>query len=80
MNGREHSPAYAANLRGTWRVVVPIRGRLTPEVCAPLFKTQVAAVAWMQSEEGQELILLKRTSPRPARLREAPHRRHLPTG
>ena len=30
MMQRRHSPAYVAEFRNRWRVVVPIRGRLFP--------------------------------------------------
>jgi hypothetical protein len=28
MTRNQHSPAYVAELRGAWRVIVPVRGRL----------------------------------------------------
>ena len=41
---RRHSPAYVAEIRKRWRVVVPIRGRLAPRVCPEEFETQHAAL------------------------------------
>ena len=39
-----HPPAYVAQLRKAWRVVVPVRGRLSPRVIARAFPTQSAAL------------------------------------
>ena len=33
-----HPPAYVAKLRKVWRVVVPVRGRLSPRVIARAFQ------------------------------------------
>ena len=70
----EHSPAYVAELRGAWRVVVPIRGRLAPDICTEKFTTQTGAVLWLQSHDGQEAVSLKRASRRSAQVaRSRPH-------
>ncbi len=62
MKHLEHPPAYVAQIGRSWRVVVPIRGRLAAKVCAPQFSTQIGAIAWLQSEEGQHAIALARTT------------------
>jgi hypothetical protein len=74
----EHSPAYVAQIRQSWRVVVPIRGRLSPKVCAPEFDTQIGAIAWLQSAAGQQEIALARATRRSIVARDSglasPHR------
>jgi hypothetical protein len=51
-----HPPAYVTRLRKAWRVVVPVRGRLTPRLIAREFPTQSAAFHWLASEEGQSEV------------------------
>lgn len=43
-------------LRGDWRVIVPIRGKLTPHIHPEKFSTRFAALNWLQSEEGLEEV------------------------
>jgi hypothetical protein len=38
-----HSPAYVLQIKKQWRVVVPVRGKLTPLICPEEFPTQAAA-------------------------------------
>ena len=73
----EHSPAYVAHIRQSWRVVVPIRGRLAPKICAPEFGTQIGAIAWLQSEAGQQEIARARVTRRPIVARDVTSR-HAP--
>jgi hypothetical protein len=47
-----HSPAYTLEIKAKWRIVVPIRGKLTPRICPEEFATQEAARSWLQSDEG----------------------------
>jgi len=47
-----HSPAYVLEIKASWRIVVPIRGKLTPRICPEEFTTREAAVTWLASEEG----------------------------
>jgi hypothetical protein len=61
MMQRRHSPAYVAEIRKKWRVVVPIRGRLAPRICPDEFDTQHAALVWLQSEGGLAAVALERT-------------------
>jgi hypothetical protein len=61
MMQRRHSPAYVAEIRKKWRVVVPIRGRLSPRMCPQEFETQHAALLWLQSEGGLAAVALERT-------------------
>jgi hypothetical protein len=56
-----HPPAYVAKLRKAWRVVVPVRGRLSPRVIARAFPTQSAAVHWLTSQEGQDAVARERS-------------------
>ena len=51
-----HAPAYVAKLRRAWRVVVPVRGRLSPRVIARAFPRRSAALTWLSSEEGQNAV------------------------
>jgi hypothetical protein len=60
MMQRRHSPAYVAEIRKKWRVVVPIRGRLSPRMCPQEFETQHAALHWLQSESGLASVALER--------------------
>ena len=55
-----HAPAYVAKLRKAWRVVVPIRGRLSPRVIAREFPSQSAALSWLASEDGQNAVARER--------------------
>jgi hypothetical protein len=57
---RRHSPAYVAEIRKKWRVVVPIRGRLSSRMCPQEFETQHAALLWLQSEDGLASVALER--------------------
>ena len=51
-----HPPAYVAKLRKAWRVVVPVRGRLSPRVIAREFPSQSAAFHWLASDDGQNAV------------------------
>ena len=55
-----HPPAYVAKLRRASRVVVPVRGRLSPRVIAREFSTQSAALSWLASEDGQNAVARER--------------------
>ena len=55
-----HPPAYVAKLRKAWRVVVPIRGRLSPRVIARAFPSQSAALSGLVSKEGQTAVARER--------------------
>ena len=66
-----HSPAYVAQIRQSWRVVVPIRGRLSPTICTPEFETQIGAIAWLQSAAGQQEVALARAARRPIVARDS---------
>jgi hypothetical protein len=71
MKHLEHSPAYVAQIGQSWRVVVPIRGRLSAKICSPEFSTQIGAIAWLQSEEGQQEVARTRAARRGAAARGA---------
>jgi hypothetical protein len=49
-----HAPPYVMEIAGQWRVVVPVRGKLTPRVCADFFSSRQHAEAWLASEEGHQ--------------------------
>jgi hypothetical protein len=55
--GKLHYPAYAMELKRSWRVIVPVRGRLTPRICEARFGCEAEALAWMESAEGQDVIV-----------------------
>ena len=52
----QHSPAYVAELGRAWRIVVPIRGRLSPRILPGAFERRSAALQWLASEEGQREV------------------------
>jgi len=68
-----HPPTYVAKLRKAWRVVVPVRGRLSPRIIAREFPTQSAALTWLSSEEGQNAVACER-----ARYQHSAERRNEP--
>jgi hypothetical protein len=49
-----HAPAYVTPLQRSWRVIIPIRGRLRP--LAPEFATKAAAAEWLDSPDGHSAI------------------------
>ena len=52
-----HPSAYVAELRqGDWRVVVPIRGKLSPRIAQRSFSSRRDACAWLQSEVGMHTV------------------------
>ena len=59
-----HPPAYVAKLRKAWRVVVPVRGRLSPRVLARAFPSRSAALSWLATEEGQSAVARERSGAR----------------
>lgn len=54
MKAVRHSPAYIMQFGRYWRVVVPIRGKLTPRMCADEFASREAAATWLSSAAGQD--------------------------
>lgn len=56
MNTVRHSPAYVMEIAGQWRVVVPVRGKLTPRVCPDVFSTRGDAEDWLTSGEGHQVV------------------------
>ena len=64
---RSHSPAYVAEIRNRWRIIVPVQGRLAPRICPQEFKTRLAALAWLQSQCGREAVELERGRVSPGR-------------
>ena len=51
--GEAHPAAYVAEFRrGDWRVVIPIRGKLSPRLAQRSFSNPYDANAWLQSETG----------------------------
>jgi hypothetical protein len=71
MQAVRHAPAYVMPLQGAWRVIVPIRGRLSPQVLAPEFATKAAAAEWLDSPDGHSTIANERARRRQIQLREA---------
>jgi hypothetical protein len=61
-----HPPAYVAKLQRAWRVIVPIRGRLTPRIMARAFPTQLAALRWLASADGEDAVAHERGQHRPS--------------
>jgi len=60
MRAVHHSPAYVLEMRGRWRIVVPVRGKLAPKICPAEFATRAGAEAWLRSEEGALTVSLTR--------------------
>jgi hypothetical protein len=58
MQAVRHAPAYVMPLQGAWRVIVPIRGRLSPQVLAPEFATKAAAAEWLDSPDWSQRLSL----------------------
>jgi hypothetical protein len=56
MKRQEHSPAYVLQIKKHWRVVVPIRGKLTPKICPTEFPSRASAEVWMHSDEGKQQV------------------------
>ena len=60
---RDQSPAYVADLgQNVWRIVVPIRGRLSAAVLAPNFVNRAEAIEWLHSEAGVRCVTAARQS------------------
>jgi hypothetical protein len=55
MNG-EHSLPYAFGQGSSWRVAVPITGRLSPLVYEERFSSRYDAETWINSNNGIEII------------------------
>jgi hypothetical protein len=56
MRRPDHSPAYVLQIKRQWRVVVPVRGKLTPRICATEFLSRTSAEAWLHSDEGERTV------------------------
>ncbi len=56
MKRHDHSPAYVLEIKRQWRVVIPVRGKLTPRVCATEFSSRASAEAWLHSGEGERTV------------------------
>jgi hypothetical protein len=53
---KEHPAPYAMELKRSWRVVVPVRGKLTPRICREKFTCRAEALTWMSTTEGHQAI------------------------
>lgn len=56
MKRQDHSPAYVLEIKRQWRVVIPVRGKLTPRICATEFPSCARAEAWLHSSEGERTV------------------------
>lgn len=56
MQHRPSSPPYVMRIRRSWRIVIPVRGRLTPRIHPSPFCSEAEARDWLQSTEGQETV------------------------
>lgn len=63
MRAVRHSPPYVAELGRAWRIVVPIRGKLSPRVMDHAFPSRQQAVQFLASEEGRQQVELERCRP-----------------
>ena len=66
MKRQDHQPAYVLQMKRQWRVVVPIRGKLTPKICAKEFPSRSTAEAWLRSDEAQREMKAYRSRLAPA--------------
>lgn len=55
------SPPYVMKRYGVWRVIIPVRGKLSPRVAVPCFGSESEALVWLASDEGEASILQART-------------------
>jgi hypothetical protein len=53
---QDHPPAYVLQVKRQWRVVIPVRGKLTPKICAKGFPSRGTAEAWLHSDEGEREV------------------------
>lgn len=60
MKTLEHSPAYVLQIRRHWRIVVPVRGKLTPAILPEEFPCEASARAWLASSEGADEVQARR--------------------
>src|SRR4051794_5748955 len=60
MKSLNHSSAYVLQIKRQWRVVVPVRGKLTPRICAAEFPSHESAEAWLRSDVGLRTIEAQR--------------------
>jgi hypothetical protein len=56
MKRQNHPPAYVLEIKRRWRIVGPIRGKLTPKIHATEFSSRASAQAWLRSEDGQHTV------------------------
>jgi hypothetical protein len=56
MRRQDHPPAYVLQIKRHWRVVIPIRGKLTPKICAKEFPSRSTAESWLRSHEGEHEV------------------------
>ena len=70
MQAVRHASAYVMPLQGAWRVIVPIRERLSPQVLAPEFPSKAAAAEWLHSPDGHSTIAKEHARRRQIQLRE----------
>lgn len=68
MKRQNHPPAYVLEIKRRWRVVVPIRGKLTPKIHGAEFSSRASAQAWLRSEDGQHMVDLYQGKSAPASL------------
>jgi hypothetical protein len=66
MKRQDHPPAYVLQVKRQWRVVIPIRGKLTPKVCVEKFPSRGTAEAWLRSDEGERTVQTYRSRLVPA--------------
>jgi hypothetical protein len=66
MKAVRHSPAYVLQVGRCWRVVVPIRGKLVPRMCAEEFASRDEAAAWLSSAAGRDGVSELRERRRPS--------------
>ncbi len=72
MAGPYQAPAYPMQIAGQWRVVVPIRGKLTPRVHAHVFSNRDEADRWVRSETGRQIVAeMRERRPAPRHAAEA---------
>ena len=66
MQKQDYRTAYVLQIKRQWRVVIPIRGKLTPKIYAEEFPSRGSAEAWLCSYEGEQAVQMYQSRSVPA--------------
>jgi len=65
----QHAKPYPLKAGTYWKVIVPIRGKLTARVCERNFASRDEAIDWLETEEARLQIEVLRGRPYQAETR-----------